>query len=200
VLVPVAVAVLDAVAVGVAVAVVVLVAVEVEVAVFVAVAVAVFVAVAVAVLVVVAEAVLVAVAVAVDVSVGVAVAVDVGVAVAVAVDVGVAVAVDTVVRAVELLFPEFGSGVSDPIEAVLLIIVPDGVPGFTWTIIMKTTEVKGAIDAVEHVTVPVPPTGGVMHNHPATGSRNWKVVFAGILSVSVAFTAAFGPKLAILIA
>ncbi len=112
--------------------------------------------------------VFVAVLVLVGVFVGVAVGVLVGVNVAVLVGVfvGVAVRATTVVLAeAELLF-RLGSYVSLDTPAVVLIIVPGGVPGFTLNVTEKLTLAPEARLKAVQLTMPVPPVDGVVQIHP----------------------------------
>ena len=43
------------------------------------------------------------------------------------------------------------------------------------------------------LTVPVEPTAGAVHVHPAGATTDWNVVFRGVASVKFAFVAATGP-------
>jgi hypothetical protein len=43
--------------------------------------------------------------------------------------------------------------------------------------------------------VPVPPTTGVVHDHPPGMVIDWKEVFAGVDSVRLALVAVLGPAL-----
>ena len=64
-----------------------------------------------------------------------------------------------------------------------VMIVPLGVPAVTFTTsVIVPLEPAGALGAV-HVTVPVPPTGGVVQVVPGGADIDWKVVFAGMVSV-----------------
>jgi hypothetical protein len=73
--------------------------------------------------------------------------------------------------------------------AVLVIVVPEAVPAFTFTTSGKLTDAPGAMVCPAfsvQVNVPVPPTAMALHVHPV-GATNAcaSVVFAGIVSVNV---------------
>lgn len=71
----------------------------------------------------------------------------------------------------------------DVAVAVSVMVVPLAVPAFTFTTRrMVPLEPAGALGAVQ-VTVPVPPTGGVVHVVPTGAEIEKKVVFVGIVSV-----------------
>ena len=100
----------------------------------------------------------------------------------------------TVVDVAEL-FALLGSvGVAET-EGVFEITVPGAVPIFTLTTSGKLAVAPEATDGFVHVTVPVAPTAGVTQTHPAGGTKETKVVFAGMLSVNLAPVAAAGPLL-----
>jgi hypothetical protein len=100
---------------------------------------------------------------------------------------------ETVVVSVSELLLGSSSGVADAAVATLLMVVPGAVPGFTFT-----TSVKAAPDTPNEglvaVTVPVPPTAGVVAVHPAGAVNDTNVVLAGTASVSVTFAAFEGPE------
>jgi hypothetical protein len=102
------------------------------------------------------------------------------------------VAVATTSAAVALLFAELGSPTVELTLTVLLIAVPEAVPALTFSTTEKLPE-PGATLGLVQVIVPVPPTTGVTQDHPAGGVTDWKVVLAGVVSVSVAVVAELGP-------
>lgn len=76
-----------------------------------------------------------------------------------------------------------------------MITVPLAVPAFTCT--TRTTvplDPAGAVAAVQLIA-PVPPTAGVVHVVPGGAEMDTKVVFAGVVSVSVGFVALAAPTL-----
>src|SRR5437660_10432820 len=95
-------------------------------------------------------------------------------------------ALATTTVAVALLVVRPGTMLPALAVAVSEIFVPEGVPAFTCS-----TKVKFAVAftprllASVHVMVPVPPTAGVTHDHPAGNAIDWKFVFGGVLWVSV---------------
>jgi hypothetical protein len=79
--------------------------------------------------------------------------------------------------------------------AVSVITVPAAVPAVTCT--TRTTvplDPAGAVAAVQLIA-PVPPTAGVVHVVPGGAEMDTKVVFAGVVSVSVGFVALAAPTL-----
>lgn len=98
----------------------------------------------------------------------------------------------TFVVAVADSLPLFGSVVADVIVAVAVMIVFGNVDAPTRTPSVKLL-VPTANDAFVHVTMPVAPTAGVVHDQPATAGSESNVVFAGIGIVSDADVAAVGP-------
>src|SRR5213075_1428526 len=89
----------------------------------------------------------------------------------------------TVVVAVALSLPGFGSGVVDAMAAVLLMTVPSAVARGTASTSVKTAFPVG-IDPLVHDTVPVPPTGGEVQLHPPGDESDSNVVPGGSVSVS----------------
>ena len=85
-----------------------------------------------------------------------------------------AAATTTVVLAELLLW--FGSGVEDPIEAVVVIEVPPAVPAGTAAVMVNTPLPPAANAARVQFTIPVPPIGGVEQAQPAAGVRDWNVL------------------------
>src|SRR5947209_16663575 len=85
----------------------------------------------------------------------------------------------------------FGSGVSAVTAAVFVTTEPAA--AVTLTASVKTTlEPLASVPSMQSI-VPVPLTAGMVH--PALGLRLWKVVPAGIASVSLTPTAGSGPAL-----
>ena len=102
----------------------------------------------------------------------------------------------TVTFVVAELLAELGSPVVLLTVGVLVMMVPGGVVGFTFTTNGKLTEALTAMVCPTfrvHVKVPVPPTAIVLHVQPAGGVKETSVVFVGIVSVKVAFVEAIGP-------
>ncbi len=102
------------------------------------------------------------------------------------------VAVATTSAAVAELFPELESLVVDVTVAVSLIAVPAAVPAVTCRTSVKLDD-PGAKVELLHVIVPVPPTTGVVHDHPAGVEIDRNVVFGGVFSVIAADAALLGP-------
>ncbi len=100
----------------------------------------------------------------------------------------------TVVVAVEELFVPFGSDVVLATDATLVIVEPLA-PELTCTTNVKVGDAAAAKLALVLVTVPVPPTGGVVDVHPAGAVNETKVVLAGTVSVTATFCASLGPPL-----
>ena len=69
------------------------------------------------------------------------------------------------VRTVDVLLPGVESVVDVVALAVFEITAPTA-PGLMWTVIEKVAE-PGANEAIVQLTVPVPPTGGVVHENVA---------------------------------
>jgi len=104
----------------------------------------------------------------------------------------------TVVVAVAELFPATGSSV-DVTLAVLLTIVPFGVAAFTFTTSVKDPLPLAGRVAMVQLTVPVPPTAGVVQVHPAGDVRDTNVVFAGRVSDRATVVAAVAVRFVTLI-
>jgi len=104
----------------------------------------------------------------------------------------------TVVVAVPVLLPEFGS--VEPLVAavaLLLMIVPGGVPALTFTTIWKAAVSPLPTLAFEKTTLPVPPATGelIVHPVPVVTAADTKVVLTGTASVTVVLEATLGPPL-----
>lgn len=95
----------------------------------------------------------------------------------------------TLVMAVELLLPGVLSVEADDTDAVLLTVA---VPAGPFTLSVKIAE-PTAIELFVQVTVPVPFAGGVTQLQPPGATTEAKVVPAGIVSLSEALMAGFGP-------
>src|SRR2546430_11325027 len=103
--------------------------------------------------------------------------------------------VPTVVISVQLLLAAFGSVVVELAVAVLLITVPSGRAALTLTTsVNRKLVLGGSVGSVVQVTVPVPPTAGVVQPGPAP-VNDTNVVPTGIASVNVTPWALLGPAL-----
>lgn len=102
--------------------------------------------------------------------------------------------VPTVVVAVALSLPGFGSVVADDTVAVLLITVPTVTPAPTCTTRLKTA-LPDANEAFEQETVPPAPTAGVVQLQPPGNESDTKVVPADRVSDSATVAALLGPML-----
>ena len=74
------------------------------------------------------------------------------------------------------MLPWFGSGVGEITVAVLVMTVPPGVIGLTWTTSVKVAGELTANDTVVHV---IRPAGDVMHVQPEGAESDTKVVSSG---------------------
>src|SRR5438552_18122167 len=110
-------------------------------------------------------------------------------------------ALTTVVVTVAELFPGTLSVVLLDVVAVLLIVVPFGVFAFTLTTRLKLAFAPAANGEIVQVTVPVPPSAGLVHEKdgPAVCEIDTNVVFAGVASLSDTVWASLGPAFATLI-
>jgi len=90
----------------------------------------------------------------------------------------------TVVVDVAELLAGLGSTVAELTVAVFEITVPLGVVEATFTTRVKTADSATATDAFVQDTVPVPPTAGVVHVHPAAAVRDTNVVPVGSVSLT----------------
>lgn len=105
----------------------------------------------------------------------------------------------TMVVAVAELLAELGSPTVLETLGELVMVVPEGVTGFTLTTKGKLTEAPEAMvwpPLRVQVKVPVPPTGmeGTQVQLAGVGNET-RVVFAGMVSVKVALVSAMGPLL-----
>src|SRR5215470_13173704 len=102
----------------------------------------------------------------------------------------------TLVVAVAVLLPAFGSVVALAAVAVLVMVAPLPTLALTLSTMVKVAVVPAANVALEKTTLPVPPTGGVVMVQPAGAVAETKVVLAGTASVTVTVCASLGPLLA----
>ena len=104
----------------------------------------------------------------------------------------------TDVLAEDVLLASFGSGVVEPTDARLLMELPLAVLALTFTTSVKTA--GGSLTAYDFVAVtpPVPPTAGVVRDHPAGAAIETNVVPVGTPSVNCV-TASEGPALSTVI-
>jgi flagellar hook assembly protein FlgD len=98
----------------------------------------------------------------------------------------------TVVVAVALPLPVFGSVVADEAVAVLESTVPAGTAAPTATVNVKTA-LPTPNDAFVHEIEPVAPGAGVVQDQPAGDDSETNVVPAGSVSASAAVVALVGP-------
>ena len=103
------------------------------------------------------------------------------------------------VSTVAELFARFGSFVTDVTDAVSTICVPLTVPAltFTTTVNVAVPVAPEGTSGLVQLIVPVPFTAGVVQLHPVASApeiaMDWKVVFTGIDSFTVAFNPSCGP-------
>jgi hypothetical protein len=81
-----------------------------------------------------------------------------------------------------------------PTVVVSVMMVPCGVPPLTCTTVVNVALEPAPRLPMLHVTVPVPPTDGVLHVHPGL-VNDWNVVLVGIGSLNVTVVAADPPWL-----
>ena len=101
----------------------------------------------------------------------------------------------TVAEDVALLLGAVESVVADAIVAVLLIVAPTAVAGFTFKTSVKLALVLAGNDAIVQVIVPAAPTAGLAqaNDGPLFCVSDTKVVLTGSTSVSVTVCASLGP-------
>jgi len=87
------------------------------------------------------------------------------------------------------LSPGTVSWVTDVTVAVSEMIVPAAVPALTFTTTWKFAVVAGANVAIVQVMLPVRPTVGRTHAHPAGVTAETNVVFAGVACVKLTVAA-----------
>ena len=100
----------------------------------------------------------------------------------------------TAVVAVALLFAAFASA-DDVTVATFDSVVDAVVFGSTCATTVNVAPPPDVSDAVVHVTEPVAPTAGVVHDQPAGFATDTNVVLADSASVSVMLFAVLGPRL-----
>src|SRR5262245_26757104 len=104
-----------------------------------------------------------------------------------------------VVLSVSELLPALGSS-GELAVAVLVIVVPAGVPGLAFTTRVTMTLEPLARVGPEQLTAPVPPTTGVVgHVQLPFALTETNVVFAGVESLKVGLVAGACPLLATVI-
>ena len=108
-------------------------------------------------------------------------------------------AVVTVVVAVAVLLAAFGSDVADVTAAEFVMVVLSATEASTCTTKLKDAEAPLANEPVVALTLPVPPTGGVVVAQPTGALSEKNVVLAGTASVSDTLAALPGPALAAVI-
>lgn len=96
---------------------------------------------------------------------------------------------------VALLLPGVGSVVADEVVAVAVRVELLTTVRSTLATTVKVAVPPEASDALVKLTVPVPPTGGVVANHAPGAAAETKVVLAGSGRVTVGDTAVLGPLL-----
>src|SRR5205823_3546612 len=98
-----------------------------------------------------------------------------------------------VVTTDDVLLTAFGSVLDAVMLAVFVMAAPTA-PGLMWTVIENVAEVR-ASDAIVQVTMPLPPTAGVVQEKigPVDCDAETNVVFAGTASVSETLAAFDGP-------
>src|SRR5580704_3733213 len=92
-----------------------------------------------------------------------------------------------------LLLAELGSVVVAVTEE-FAVMVPVAVVGTFTTTRMSAVAPAARVGSLQ-VTVPVPPTAGDVHVHPAGGETDSNVVFVGVASVKTTAEAEAGPLL-----
>src|SRR6266576_4263296 len=97
-------------------------------------------------------------------------------------------ALPTTTVALAVLFVRLGAMLVAVAVAVSVMLVPAGVPAFTWrTRVNVPVLFKARLPAAVQVIVPVPPTGGVVPQvHPAGGVMDRKFVLGGVTWVKEA--------------
>jgi hypothetical protein len=100
----------------------------------------------------------------------------------------------TVVVSVSLLFAPFGSVVADDAVAVFDSTVPFASVESALTVSVKTALVTPRV-AIEQLTVPMPPTAGVVQDQPPGDDSETNLVPVGRVSASAAVVALLGPAL-----
>jgi hypothetical protein len=96
---------------------------------------------------------------------------------------------------VVLLLALLGSEVVVDTDEVAVIGLVATVEGMFNTTTMSADVPAGRLELSLQLIVPLAPTAGLVHVHPAGASTDWKVVFAGVASVNATPAAAAGPLL-----
>ena len=101
----------------------------------------------------------------------------------------------TLAAEVELLLPGVGSAVAEAMVAVLLIVVPFAVFASTVSTTVNVAQAPAARVAMVQLTLPVPPTGGVVQTNagPVFCASETKIVFGGRGSARTTFCASLAP-------
>ena len=102
----------------------------------------------------------------------------------------------TGVVTVVLLLAEFGSIVVAVTEEFAVMEAAVTLEGTLTTTMMSAEAPEARVGSVQ-LTLPVPPTAGVVHVHPTGAETEANVVFVGVASVKLAPEAALGPLLVI---
>jgi hypothetical protein len=99
----------------------------------------------------------------------------------------------TPVVTVVLLFALFGSEVlAETVDVAVIVPMATLEATFTTTT-MSAEDPELKLEPSVQLTVPVPPTAGVVQVQPAGASTDWKVVLVGVASLKAAPVAAAGP-------
>jgi hypothetical protein len=94
-----------------------------------------------------------------------------------------------------LLLLALGSDVVADTEDVAVIVPIATLDGTFNKTTISAVAPELRFDESVQVTVPVPPTAGVVQVHPTGAETDWNVVFAGVASVKLTPAAAAGPLL-----
>jgi len=75
------------------------------------------------------------------------------------------------------------------------VMDPAATVGATFTTTIMSAAVPEAMLVSVQLTVPVAPTAGLVHTHPAGADTDWNVVLVGVASVKLTADPAAGPLL-----
>ena len=105
------------------------------------------------------------------------------------------VAKPTVVWTVAELLVKTGSDVPAVTLSISVITVPAATPVFTATATVKVVAAAFGTSGLVQEIAPVPPIAGATHVHlePLGTFKDWKVVFAGTVSLKTALSESIGP-------
>jgi|SRR5437588_7172631 len=103
-------------------------------------------------------------------------------------------AATTVEVTLAVLFGVYGSFVLLETVGVAVMVVPGVAPAFTLSVSGRLTVAPAASEDALQLMLPVPPTLGVMHVHPAGGVMLWKVVFGGVVKLYAGVFAGEPPR------